>query len=99
MSSCAACGRPLAHDLAECPDCNSGDRKPFFQPEFTKGAVSLLRLSIILAFLAVGVVVTIASRIREFKEALLPAILYVGGGLIIVIALAKLFASSTEQKL
>lgn len=64
-----------------------------------KRAYSILKLSIYGGFIAVAVIATIAKRIGEFRDALGPAILYVVGGLAVVILLGKLFAAGGDERL
>jgi hypothetical protein len=65
----------------------------------TRANISRLRLGVILLFLAAGVGSVIIKRLPEFREAFGPALLYVVGGLALVILLAKLFAAGTTEKL
>jgi hypothetical protein len=97
MSECASCGEPLLDDLTECLKCNAVEHRPVLDPRRTHSAISMLKLSVIVAFVGIGVITTIASRIGEFREALLPAIGFVLGGLAVVIVLVKLFATSSEE--
>lgn len=100
MSACASCGKALSSDLDECAHCNNEpSRDVFLSPGRQKQNIAFLKLAVLGAILGGGVLVTVVRRLPEFKEAFGPALLYVLGGLAVVILLFRLFVGSTTERL
>ena len=100
MSSCASCGKVLSNDGDECAQCNSEpERDIFLNPRRQKRNFQILKVVIVGLIFGTVVVLTFVGRLPQFRAALGPALLYVLGGLALVILLLRLFVPSTTERL